>query len=950
VVPQAMLGHSVGELVAACLAGVMSLADGLALAAARGALMQRLPAGAMLAVPLGEAELAARLAPVSSELAVAAVNRPDLAVAAGPPAAVAALRERLAAEGIDGRPLHTSHAFHSAAMEPILPRFVEVVKGLRLSPPCLPYLSNVTGTWIRPEEATDPRYWAAHLRRTVRFADGVAELLAEPSRICLEIGPGNALATLVRQHPARRPTHEVAATLRHAREAGDDQAFLLGALARAWLAGVEVDWKGFHRHERRRRVPAPTYPFERQRYWVEPAGPSGAARRARPAARRLDDWFYTPTWERGPALPREVLPAPPGAAGGGPVLLFADACGLADELARELAAAGRAVYTVVPATRFAPAAERAYALDPRGAAGYDLLVAELAARGGRPASIVHLWTLTDEPLAPERALDLGFWSLVHLAQALGRDASPQRSEPIDILMVSNGVQRVTGEERLEPAKAALLGPCRVIPQEHPHLACRSLDVALPQAANGEPRQRWHALVPGLLAEMAAAGGERSEPAPARAEKGFAAAAALRGGYRWREVFAPSPLPPPPSDAAGLRRRGVYLITGGLGALGLEIARHLARAAAARLVLVGRSPLPERAGWSGWLAAHGAGDPVGRRIAAVGELEALGAEVMVAAADVADAGALAALRGEIFARFGALHGILHAAGRPGGGILQLRTRQAAEAVLAPKVRGALALEAVFGDLPLDLFVLFSSLTAVLAQPGQADYAAANAFLDAFAEARRARGAAALAIGWDAWKEAGMAVATEVPAELAAWRREELAKGMTSAQGVEVFRRAVGAAETAARFVISTADLGERIEQSRAGVAASLLDEARPARAGHERPALANAFVPPRSDGEQRIAAVWQELLGIEPVGVHDNFFDLGGNSLTAIRIISRLKSELGVDVAEVSLFEGPTVAALAKLLLPEPSPTPQPQESAFADVRARGERRLARRGRRGAAEG
>jgi phthiocerol/phenolphthiocerol synthesis type-I polyketide synthase E len=325
----------------------------------------------------------------------------------------------------------------------------------------------------------------------------------------------------------------------------------------------------------------------------------------------------------------------------------------------------------------------------------------------------------------------------------------------------------------------------------------------------------------------------------------------------------------------------------------------------------------------------------RRIAAVRELEALGAEVMVAAIDE-----------EIQARFGALHGIVHAAGRPGGGILHLKTRHAAEPVLAPKVRGALALEEVFGDLPLDLFVLFSSLTAVLAQPGQADYAAANAFLDAFAEARRARGAPALAIGWDAWKEAGMAVATEAPAELAAWRREELAKGMTSAEGVEVFRRALAGAETTARWAISTADLGERIERSRAGLPLEAVAEAKPARAGHERPSLANAFVPPRSDGEQKIAAVWQELLGIEPVGIHDNFFDLGGNSLTAVRVISRLKGELGVDVSEVSIFEGPTVAALAKLLIPEPTAPPESPEPAFAEARARAERRLARRGRRG----
>jgi amino acid adenylation domain-containing protein len=996
--PQAMLGHSIGELVAACLAGVMSLADGLTMVAARASLMQRLPGGAMLAVPVAEAALAARLTADFPALSIAAVNRPELTVVAGPAAAVAALRERLAAEGIDGRPLHTSHAFHSAMMEPILPHFVEAVRRLRLSPPRLPYISNVTGTWIRPEQATDPLYWAEHLRRTVRFADGVAELLREPSRVFLEVGPGNSLTTLVRQHPARRPEQAVLPSLpapRRARpgsgqaggqagdpandRAGEDQAFLLDALARAWLAGVEIDWPGFHAHERRRRVPAPTYPFERQRYWVEPSHASGrpGRPRSRPRSSPLADWFYLPTWERGPALP--LAPAAATAvtaviAGiGGPLLLFADDRGLGQELARALGEAGREVVTVTAGTRFAPAGERAYTLDPRAAAGYDLLLADLAERGRRPASIVHLWSVDGgEPRDLEPTLDLGFHSLVHLAQALGRSRSSGVSgsngaapatepiQPIHLLVVSTGLQRVTGEEPLQPAKATLLGPCRVMSREYPSLVCRSLDLALPESA-GElavSRESWLPSVAGILSELARI--ERPGSALASAEtadgaESGAMAVALRGGYRWTESFRPSPQPAPaaagdggPAQAAELlplRRHGVYLITGGLGALGLAIAGYLARAAAARLVLLGRSPLPDRAGWDGWIATHEAADPVSRRIEAVRGLEALGAEVMLAAADVADAGALAAVRGEILERFGALHGIVHAAGRPGGGLLQLKTRQAAAQVLAPKVRGALALEAVFGDLPLDLFVLFSSLTAVLAQPGQSDYAAANAFLDAFAEERRSRGKAALSIGWDAWREIGMAVDTTVPAELAAWRREELAKGMTSAEGVEVFRRALASAGTTARWVISTGDLAERIERSRAPLATEAIVEAPPAQAGHARPPLANAYVPPRSDGEQRIAAVWQELLGIEPVGVHDNFFDLGGNSLTAIRIISRLKAELGVDVAEVSLFEGPTVAALTKLLLP----SIEPQGPAFADSRARGERRLARRGGRAGRE-
>jgi amino acid adenylation domain-containing protein len=1006
--PQAMLGHSVGEYVAACLAGVFSLRDALELVAARGRLMQQLPGGAMLAVPLAEAEVAGEL---GDQLSVAAINRPDLTVVAGPAPAVAELERRLAARGLTCRALHTSHAFHSAMMDPILPHFAERVRRVRLSPPRLPYVSNLTGTWIRPEEATDPLYWAEHIRRPVRFAAGLAELLAEPSRLLLEVGPGNSLTTLARQHPARRASQPALPSLRHPRERGDDVGFLLGTVAQLWLAGVEIDWRGFYAYERRRRVPAPTYPFERRRYWVEPSRAAGAAgrpaaeRAARARRREPADWCYAPTWRRlAPAARVASAAGPdPGAAAlhGGPVLIFADGAGLGDELARRLAAAGRDVFTATPGAHFGRTGERSYALDPAGADGYDLLLEELSRHGVTPASVLHLWTvgpIGDAASAPgaaalDAAMDLGFHSLVRLAQALGKRSL---TEPATLLVVSSGVQRVTGDETLQPAKAVLLGPCRVIPREYPNLACRSLDLpapppgpetmpagvahqaddaaaageAVPEQRSRQRRQRWlDSAAAGVLEELArlraAAESRRATPAAATAAAGANAgghaaeaeveAVALRGGYRWVEGFDQLPLPALPAglEPACLRQRGVYLVTGGLGGLGLEVAAYLAQAVAARLVLVGATPLPDRADWDEWLQAHDATNRVSRRILRVRDLEAAGAEVLVAAADVADMAAMEAVRDEALARFGAIHGAIHAAGRPGGGILQLKTAAAAAAVLDPKVRGARVLDEVLAGQQLDFLLLFSSNTAVLAQPGQADYVAANAFLDAFAEERRARGAATLAIGWDAWREVGMAVDTEVPAELRAWRREELEQGLSSVEGVELLRRALAAMDGTARLLVSTMDLEDRLARGRRAAAAltggGLAGEAGAdgvasveplsGRTSHPRPPLANPYVPPRDDGERRIAAVWQELLGIDPVGVHDNFFDLGGNSLMAIRVISRLKSDLGADVSEVSIFEGPTVASLAKLISPEPE-----QEPALQDSRSRGERRLARRGR------
>jgi acyl transferase domain-containing protein len=261
--PRAMIGHSIGEYVAACVAGVLSLENALRLVASRGQLMQTLPEGAMLAVSLSAVEMRFRLGP---QLSLAAINSPARCVVSGRADRIDELARHLSDEGIACSRLHTSHAFHSEMMEPIMRSFTEQVRKLDLNRPRIPYISNVTGTWITGEEATKPDYWTTHLRQTVRFAEGIAELMKEPDGVFLEVGPGGALSTLVLQ---QRPNEQSAiSSLNQVRGRGSDVQNLLKALGRLWLAGVEVDWLAFYAGQRRQRLPLPTYPFERQRYWL----------------------------------------------------------------------------------------------------------------------------------------------------------------------------------------------------------------------------------------------------------------------------------------------------------------------------------------------------------------------------------------------------------------------------------------------------------------------------------------------------------------------------------------------------------------------------------------------------------------------------------------------------------------------------------------------------------
>ncbi len=864
--PQAMIGHSLGEYTAACLAGVMSLPDALAMVALRARLIDTLPAGGMLTVPLPEAEV---LPELGGELAVAAVNGPAFCVVSGPAEAIAQAREAWAARGVDARRLHIAAAGHSPVVEPILREFGDFVSTLALSPPAIPYISNVTGTWMTAADAADPGYWVRHLRRTVRFADGLGELLAEGERIFLEVGPGRTLSTLVMQHPGRPAGQTALNSLRHPQDQQPDDVFLLQALGKLWLAGAAVGWEGFYAGERRRRLRLPTYPFERQYYWVEPRLQTLEDLQRRAALRKRADvanWLYVPSWRQ----------SPPAAVDGEPAvsswLLFLDRHGLGDLLAARLREMGQRVAVVAPGER----------------EGYQL--------GEVPDAIVHLGGVDDGAATAEDGA--GFYSLLSLAAAL---ADRGTAKPVRLEVITSGAQAVTGEERVEPEKALVLGPVRVVPQEIPDVACRAIDVDLPERGSRRESARIDQLAADLVSSLA-------EPPP---PADFAVA--YRGAHRWVRSFEPIRLPAGPSP---LRPGGVYLITGGLGGVGLALAEHLARTVQARLVLLGRSTFPPREEWDGWLARHGEEDRTSRRIRHLLALEELGAEVLAASADVCDADALGAVLDEARRRFGPLNGAIHAAGVVSGGMIQLKTPESAAEVLAPKVRGTQVLAAALAGEPLDFLVLCSAVNSVLGGFGRVDFCAASAFLDAFAVQRSAgQDCLTLAIGWDTWSETGAVAESELPPDLEEVRRESLRHGMATGEALAVFDRALRSGLP--HVVVSTRDLLGLLARRHAAAAVAEAGAPRMA-ASHARPMLGTSYVAPVDETEKAVAAVWEEYLGIQGIGLHDNFFELGGHSLLATQITSRLRDTFQAGLTIARFFAEPTVAGLAAALASQPA--------------------------------
>lgn len=526
VTPARLIGHSLGELTAACLAGVFSFEDGLDLVARRGALMQAAPPGRMIAVVHGEADLRPHLAP---ETEIAGENGPGLTTVSGPPEAMEALADRLSAAGIAATPLRTSHGFHSAAMDAAAQQFAEAMARVTLSAPRIPLASNLSGELLTDAQATDPAYWGRQLRRTVRFGAAAAEALAMDTPVFVELGPGSALSNLLRHQGAET-------TVPGPSQGADGVEALMGAVGQAWATGLVPDLAALA-PKAGRRIALPGYAFQRRRYWVDPdespaETPTDTAGPAR---------LYLPAWRRAalaPAAPRTRQPW----------LIFDDGT-TGRALAEAIERAGDDAYRVEIGESFGESDYRAFTGTPGPSDWLADLFATLSERGQSPARIVFAWPLAQ---AETEALTD---TLLTLAAQLSK--APRK---VHLTLVTRAAADITGAEALRPDHAALHGMLQVAGQEQPWLGCRILD--LNEAGQDAREASW--LHAALL----------NDTAPF---------AARRGRHHWH--LAHEALDLPPADQP-LKRRGVFVVAGHVAAgLGRVWADRIAATRGARLALI-----------------------------------------------------------------------------------------------------------------------------------------------------------------------------------------------------------------------------------------------------------------------------------------------------------------------------------------------------------------------------
>ncbi len=888
--PTAVMGHSVGEYAAACIAGVFSLEDGITLIAERARLMQALPTGgAMVAVFASETVVRQAIQPYSDRVSIAAINGAEQVVISGDETTIATLISAWeTGEPINGnsysngnsngnnnenrhhagtmgatirtQPLTVSHAFHSPLMQPMMAAFEQVARRITYHSPRLAVISNLTGT-VAGEEIATAEYWCRHVLAPVRFADGLATLQQQDYALFVEVGPKPLLLGLGQ----RSWVTGTGNWLPSLRPGQSDWQVMLTTLAQLYRQGVTVDWQGYDRPYSRQKITLPTYPFQRESFWVQ-------SERPKSARSPESDWLYNIEWQSQPAPTAALVTEPPGG-----WVILADRQGVGQELATQLERQGNTCMLVGASESATPPA------------AIQQLLQDLIQTGQPIRGIVHLgsldsppgFTTTADSLPAEQHRLCG--DVLHWVQAIVK----AKLSPLPRLwLITQNVHPVECHQPLVVAPLSLWGLGRVIAVEHAELWGGLIDLttAAPEQNAQLLRQEFAIRPPEVV---------------------------LRSAQRFVPRLVRSPRPTAAPTALSLRPDATYLLTGGLGGLGLTLARWLVDRGARHLVLVSRRP------------------PTAAAATQIQALIEAGATIRVAPADVTVADQVAQVFADIAQSMPPLRGVFHLAGKLDDGVLLRQDWDRFAPVLAPKVTGSWNLHVQTQALPLDFFVLFSSIAALLGSPGQGNYAAANAFLDGLAHYRQHQGLPALSLNWSSWSEVGMAVGNQGEQRWAA-------AGMTMItppRGMALLERALQ--QPIAQLGILAIDWSKFFQQFPDGLAAPFLAEL--ARTVPLPPAATPERFPPSqraldllsqlTDGPvQQRQGLLITYLQLEVAAVLERdatwladpqlgFFDMGMDSLMAVDLKNRIQAIAGDQSLPATItFEYPTIAALATYLL------------------------------------
>jgi len=898
--PDVVMGHSVGEYVAACVAGVFSLEDGLKLIAERGRLMQGLPKnGKMVAIFASEEQVRAAISSSNfDQVSIAAINGQSNIVISGEVTAVDTVVSKLKEQGLETRQLNVSHGFHSPLMEPILDNFAQVASKVQYSSPSIKLISNLTGKLVEENQICQARYWCQHIRSAVQFSASMETLHQEGYNIFLEIGPHPILLGMGRRC---LPTNS-GMWLPSLRKKLSDWQQLLTSLSELYVRGLEVDWDGFDGGYSRKRLQLPTYPFQRQRYWIEEFRIQNSEFRIQEKElsekSAVSDLFYQVEWEEK-ALANTTLPTnlDPGT-----WLIFAESNGsLWENLVELLEKRGQTCIVVfVGNERWSIAlkgAREMWQINPARLQDFQNLIDIVLTTGLPPCKgIVHLWSLETTPTAETTTESLEIdqlrnsGSVLHLVQALTKAVTSnlpklwivtQDAQPIEVKIQNS---KVKNEKEIEVTQAPLLGLGRVLGIEHPEVFGGLIDLTSDDSADVAT------MASTLLAEILHPDGETE--------------IGIRGDKRYVPRLTKSQVSNP-ANKIDMGSDATYLLTGGKGALGLTFAKWMVENGARNLVLVGRKDVSEFAK---------------ERIA---KMEAMGAKIVLAKGDISLENDVQKIIRDIAQSLPPLRGIMHLAGVLDDGVLQKQNWQRFAKVMDPKVKGTWNIHVHTQDLPLDFFVCFSSIGSVLGSPGQGNYAAANSYLDAITHYRQRKGLPGLTVNWSPWGEVGMATGVDNQNE----QRWEAAgvKTISQQEGIEVWEQIQNSLQFPPQVSILPIDWSKFFQQFPTSMEPPLLSRiAQEYQSSiipqQEQISQKLKDVPAKRQKAVLITAIQEEVaaaLGTNKVPQpQTGFFEMGMDSLMSLEFRNRLQISVGKSLPSTLTFEYPNIEAIAEYLLQE----------------------------------
>lgn len=846
VLPSMMIGHSLGEYVAACLSEVFTLEDALLLVAQRGKMMQSMPFGSMISIPLPLEEVRKIL---PEALDITAINGVSSCVVGGPSEEIKKFIDYLKEKNILCKELYTSHAFHTRSIDTIKENFLKILSTIPLSSPKIPYISNFTGTFITEEEATNPIYWINQARYTVQFYEGIKKLFKDKNSFFLEVGPNKVLSTLATLSFPEE-AHRIVNSLPPVNEEYTDKKSILEALGKLWEAGSNINWNTLYSQEKRRRIPLPTYPFKKESYWVEP---EPEAKKSNEEQIVTGNLFYKPAWRRrnlqGHLIQESNLKDC--------WLIFIHPS--EKDIIQSFKKLNVPLIFVYPSPKFQKYCETEYSINPEVHEDYKKLFENIKIQNLTIKNIIHMWCLDkreDEDSSLEHALVEGLYSLIFIAKYVNT------TNPIYLSIITNSLQQVTGIEKLNPAKSIALAPCKTIPQEYPEIRCVSIDVTRKEIYQDTDlfvqkiQKEFYNFLPDNVVSY-------------------------RGFHRWVQEYESLVL----NDlflTNNLRQNGTYLITGGLGNIGLTLCEYLVKEINANVILLSRN--------IGKLQTD-------KQVYYEKILTNYKNKLFLYQADVSDLYQLSSVVEDIEKKQLSINGVIHAAG-----CMDLKTFKTInninsiydhQAHFSSKIQGLLNLEKTLRNTSYDFLLNVSSLSTILGGVGYTMYAAANLFLDSYTKLHNSTSKIIwTSINWEGWE-------FNKDKNLESTYRHNL----TPKEGIKIFKN-IFSYPFEDQLIIAKGSLDQRLslysnQKSRLDTLEVIESKGDVEKAPENIQAI--------------IKGIWENLLGLKKISFDDNFFKLGGDSLLAIQAASLIRKRVNKEISVKNIFEFPSINLLTDFL-------------------------------------